>query len=241
MQSYGGLLAARFFLGFAESGTFPGCEQLSVPPLNIASILKTLLGFYLISMWYKRDEAQRRFSFFFGSTTLAGAFGSLLASAIGNMDGMRGYHAWRWIFILEGVLTCVVAFAAFFIITDFPEDATWLSKTEKIYVKTRLETDQGISELERKVTGKDVLHVIIDYKTALGTLMYFGLIVPAYVCLGTQLVFPTPLHGITQRLRRSIVSRRSHTLHPRSSSPLATRPYLPSCTLRLEQLQALEP
>ena len=85
VQSYSGLLATRFFLGLAETGMFPGC-------------------FYLIGMWYRREQAQKRFSFFFGSASLAGAFGGLLASAIGKMDGIRGYHGWRWIFILEGVL-----------------------------------------------------------------------------------------------------------------------------------------
>jgi hypothetical protein len=40
-------------------------------------------------MWYKRAEAQKRFSFFTGFATLAGAFGGLLATAIGNMDGIR--------------------------------------------------------------------------------------------------------------------------------------------------------
>lgn len=81
VQNYSGLLATRFFLGLAETGMFPG-------------------SFYLIGMWYKRSEAQKRYSFFFGSTSLAGAFGGLLASVIGKMDGMRGYHGWRWIFIL---------------------------------------------------------------------------------------------------------------------------------------------
>lgn len=81
VQNYSGLLATRFFLGLAESGMFPG-------------------SFYLIGMWYKRSEAQKRYSFFFGSTSLAGAFGGLLASAIGLMDGKRGYLGWRWIFIL---------------------------------------------------------------------------------------------------------------------------------------------
>ena len=134
-------------------------------------------------MWYKRIEAQRRFSFFFGSTTLAGAFGSLLASAIGKMDGIRGYHAWRWVFILEGLLTCVIAFATFFLITDFPEDARWLNEDEKAFVKSRLRTDQGISELEQRINFSNIGQVVGDYKTWLGTLMYFGLIVPAYVSL----------------------------------------------------------
>ena len=106
VSNWSGLLATRFFLGVAETGMFPG-------------------SFYLIGMWYKRSEAQKRYSFFFGSTSLAGAFGGLLASAIGKMDGMRGYLGWRWIFILEGTLTCVVAFFFYFMIPDFPEDAKW--------------------------------------------------------------------------------------------------------------------
>jgi MFS family permease len=53
-------------------------------------------AFYLIGMWYRRHEAQKRYTFFFSSTTLAGAFGGLLASAIGKMDHMRGYRGWRW-------------------------------------------------------------------------------------------------------------------------------------------------
>lgn len=64
-QNYSGILATRFFLGLFECGMFPGC-------------------FYLLSMWYKRSEAQKRFTFFFCSTSLAGAFGGLLASAIGK-------------------------------------------------------------------------------------------------------------------------------------------------------------
>ena len=43
---------------------------------------------------------QKRSSFFFNSTAIAGAFGGLLATAIGKLDGVRGYRAWRWIFIL---------------------------------------------------------------------------------------------------------------------------------------------
>lgn len=97
-QNYSGLLATRFFLGQSyppitdlrvltvpvglfESGMFPGC-------------------FYLLAMWYKRSESQKRYSFFFCSTTLAGAFGGLLATAIGKMDGVRSYRGWRWVFIL---------------------------------------------------------------------------------------------------------------------------------------------
>ncbi len=131
-------------------------------------------------MWYKRNESQRRYTFFFSSTTLAGAFGGLLASAIGEMDGVQGYRGWRWIFILEGLLTCVVAFAFFFLIPDFPEEAKWLRPDERAFIKARLQQDQGASARERRITSKDIVGLFKDLKVIVAGFMYFGLIVPAY-------------------------------------------------------------
>ena len=125
-------------------------------------------------MWYKRSEAQKRYSFFFSSTTLAGAFSGLLASAIGKMSGMRGYLGWRWIFILEGVLTCVVSFAFFFVLPDFPEEAKWLTEEERAYVKARLRKDQGRSAAERRIEFKDVKRIFKDFKVIVAGFMYFG-------------------------------------------------------------------
>jgi MFS family permease len=131
-------------------------------------------------MWYRRSEAQKRYTFFFSSTTLAGAFGGLLASAIGKMDGMRGYRGWRWIFILEGTLTCVVSVFFFFLLPNFPENSKWLSESERDYVQARLRADQGRSAAERKIAAKDVVNVFKDVKVFIGGFMYLGLIVPAY-------------------------------------------------------------
>jgi sugar phosphate permease len=131
-------------------------------------------------MWYKRSEAQKRYSFFFNSTTLAGAFGGLLAAAIGKMDGLQGYKAWRWIFIIEGGLTVFVSFFFYFMIPDFPEEVKWLSKEERKYVQDRLRADVGSSGADRPIKIRDVLAVLKDYKVIAGGFAYFGLIVPAY-------------------------------------------------------------
>ena len=168
VTSYGGLLTTRFFLGVFETGMFPG-------------------AFYLIGMWYRRSEAQRRYSFFFNSTTLAGAFGGLLAAAIGKMAGLPlpgiddSARGWRFIFILEGALTVLVSFFFFFLLPDFPEDVKWLTDAERAYVSARLRIDQGIaSARHRSMTLRDVGRVFKDYKVIVGGVMYFGLIVPAY-------------------------------------------------------------
>lgn len=84
------------------------------------------------------------------------------------MDGMRGYLGWRWIFILEGTLTCLVAILFFFLIPSFPEDAKWLAEDERSYVKARLRKDQGRSAAERAIGGRDVVNVFKDFKIFLG-------------------------------------------------------------------------
>lgn len=188
VQNYSGILATRFFLGLFETGMFPG-------------------AFYLIGMWYRRHEAQRRYTFFFSSTTLAGAFGGLLASAIGKMDGMRGYKGWRWIFILEGVLTCIVSFFFFFLLPNFPEEAKWLREDERAFIKARLQLDQGQSAAERPITLRDVGRVFRDPKIVVGGFMYFGLIVPAY---GYAYFSP----GIIQSYGYSPIQTQLHSVPP---------------------------
>ncbi|KAK5134254.1 hypothetical protein LTR08_006798 [Meristemomyces frigidus] len=179
VTSYSGLLATRFFLGLFETGMFPGC-------------------FYLIGMWYRRHEAQKRFSFFFCSTTLAGAFGGLLAAAIGKMDG---------IFILEGCLTVLFGLAFFFVLPDFPEESKWLAPDEKAYVAARLRADQGRSARERAITLKDAGNVLKDYKVIVAGFMYFGLIVPAY---GYAYFAP----GIIKTFGYSAVQTQLHSVPP---------------------------
>jgi hypothetical protein len=59
------------------------------------------------------------------------------------MDGVNGYQAWRWIFILEGILTAVVGLFGYFFLPGFPEDSTFLCDEDKAYVLTRLQEDAG--------------------------------------------------------------------------------------------------
>ena len=72
-------MAARFFLGVAEAGLFPGIN-------------------YYLSCWYKRDEFGIRAAIFFSAAAVSGSFGGLLAAAIGQMDGIGGKKGWAWIF-----------------------------------------------------------------------------------------------------------------------------------------------
>lgn len=81
--------------------------------------------------WYRRNELGTRVGVFFSSATIAGAFSGLLAAAIAKMDGVGGRPGWAWIFILEGLFTVLCAIASFFILSDFPDTAKFLTDTER--------------------------------------------------------------------------------------------------------------
>lgn len=59
------------------------------------------------------------------------------------MDYVKGLRAWRWLFIIEGAITIVIAFIALFILPNFPRTTPWLSEEEKELAVWRLEEDIG--------------------------------------------------------------------------------------------------
>lgn len=170
VQNYGGLIATRFLLGLAEAGVFPG-STYSQKNTRTHRSSPRYIGFYLISFWYKREEAQKRFTFYWCSVLIASAFGGLLASAIANMDGVGGYSNWRWLFILEGSVTILVGILAFFLISDFPEEAKWLTEEERRWVISRTGRDK---ESAQKIVAADLIRFFSDFKNILAGIIYFG-------------------------------------------------------------------
>ena len=101
---------------------------------------------------------------------------------------------------IEGLITVVISVFLYFTISDFPEEAKWLSEEEKVFVKQRLSEDVGNSGHHVKYGIKDVLGVFKDRrcctsavthivltstciaKILIGGLMYLGQVVPACEC-----------------------------------------------------------
>ncbi|KAM5341445.1 hypothetical protein ACJ41O_014476 [Fusarium nematophilum] len=73
-------------------------------------------GLYTITKFYKRDETSKRFAIFFLGNMTANGAGGLLAYGILRMRGIGGLSGWQWMFLIEGMLTLVVAacFISFF-------------------------------------------------------------------------------------------------------------------------------
>ncbi|KAH6644077.1 major facilitator superfamily domain-containing protein [Boeremia exigua] len=182
VKNYEGLLIARIFLGITEAGLFPGVA-------------------YYITMWYCRHEAQFRQALFFSAASVAGAFSGLLAFGIAHMDGVGGLEGWRWIFILEGILTVLVAILAFFTLYDFPETAGFLTEEERAFVVFRLKYQGASNETinGQRVAQDDtfqwkfVKSAFLDWQIWTNIWVYWGIVCPLY---GISLFLPSIIRGL---------------------------------------------
>lgn len=73
---------------------------------------------------------------------MAGAFAGLLAVGLKSMDGIGNYEGWRWILIIEGIATAVIACIAFFVVQNSPATATFLSERDREIITHRLRNDE---------------------------------------------------------------------------------------------------
>ena len=81
----------------------------------------------------------------------AGAFGGLLAFGIGQLDHTWGYRGWRFIYVIEGLVSLVVALAAYFWIQKTPEQqGGWLTPEEQRYLVLRGRYGYGSDKLGSK-------------------------------------------------------------------------------------------
>uniref|UniRef100_A0A8H7NM18 Major facilitator superfamily (MFS) profile domain-containing protein n=1 Tax=Bionectria ochroleuca TaxID=29856 RepID=A0A8H7NM18_BIOOC len=86
VKNYVGLLVCRFFLGITEAPFYPGAT-------------------YMLSIFYTRKEVATRIALLYCAQILATGLSGLIAAGVFQMDGVKGLSGWRWLFLIEGVVT----------------------------------------------------------------------------------------------------------------------------------------
>ncbi|OKL59804.1 hypothetical protein UA08_04950 [Talaromyces atroroseus] len=121
VKTYAQFIAVRVLLGIFEGGLYPG------------SLL-------FLSTLYTREELALRVGIFYSAASLSGAFGGLLARGLSAISATSTIHgSWRWIFIIEGVITSAIAIVSHFLLPNSVETASFLTHSEKEFAKKRLE------------------------------------------------------------------------------------------------------
>lgn len=95
------------------------------------------------------------------------------------MKGVGGLNGWRWIFIIEGLLTIVISLLAYLFISNYPSTAPFLTPKERTYISARLTTDSDATAAE-PFSWAAVARCLRDPKCWLYGLAFHTLSLPLY-------------------------------------------------------------
>ncbi|CAD6505660.1 BgTH12-01150 [Blumeria graminis f. sp. triticale] len=121
--NFSGMVALRWFIGLTESAFF------------------ALLVYYLTT-FYRRSELGRRLAITYAAGNMANAFSGLLAFAIFRIKNHR-FYSWRYLFLIEGLLTFGLAIIAYLNLPFDVTSARFLNEEEKKLAYHRLQTDSS--------------------------------------------------------------------------------------------------
>ncbi|KAL0257257.1 hypothetical protein SLS55_008067 [Diplodia seriata] len=107
--------------------------------------------FYL-TLFYTRGELGFRIAIFFGSALLAAAFSGLISFGVFRIQHVS-IPGWKWLFIIEGAMTVVIAVAAFFWLPASSSSAWFLTGAEKAAGLARARRDASGAAAEEYDTG----------------------------------------------------------------------------------------
>ncbi|KAI8665924.1 MFS domain-containing protein [Fusarium keratoplasticum] len=166
-QGYGAYLATRFLLGICECGYIPA-------------------ALFTITRFYKQEETSKRFGIFFVGNMAANGAAGLLAFGILRMRGIGGLSGWQWLFLIEGMLTLVVAVA---FILFFPRSTAkpvslvglrYFNEHEAKILTARVLRDDSTKVQARTNVSREEL------KAALTNWRLIGHVLTTILCLSAQ-------------------------------------------------------
>ena len=119
-----------------------------------------------------------RIGIFYTAASLSGAFGGLLArglNAIGHAGGLAG---WRWIFIIEGLLTVFIGVCSSLALPNSIESARFLSAAEKQCARHRM--DEAAAQSHEPFSWSEVRRGVFNLQVWLSATAYFAILCCLY-------------------------------------------------------------
>lgn len=161
----------RFLLGVAEAGFFPGI----------------ILYF---TYWFPSHHHARIVSGFLVGLPVAVAVGAPISTGLLGLDGLFGLRGWQVMYIAEAIPTVVIGVITFFVLTDRPEQAKFLTVEERNWLVTTIAAERRATEAVRKFTLWQALY---NPKVLLLALNYLGIVTAS---LGMLIFIPQMIKSL---------------------------------------------
>lgn len=116
-------LTCRSLLGILQGGFIPDVSAIATWQAWLANRRTTANAHQIIlylSYFYKHHELSLRLGFFWTAMSIADVLAAFLAYGLLHLRGLHSYSGWRWLFLIEGLMTLVLGLAAFVLMPPSP-------------------------------------------------------------------------------------------------------------------------
>jgi ACS family tartrate transporter-like MFS transporter len=171
VQGVASFYTLRFLLGVAEAGFLPG------------------MILYL-TYWFPAAQRARFIALFMAAVPLASVVGAPISGWIIGIDGAYGLKGWQWLFIIEGLPSCILGLLVLLLLPDGPARARFLTAEEREVIAGLLARDRATNPYVRHHA---LLPALLDSRVLLLSLVYFGIVIGLY---GIGLWLPQIVKGM---------------------------------------------
>jgi MFS transporter, ACS family, tartrate transporter len=230
---------ARFMLGLAEAGFFPGV-------------------IVYLTHWFPSRDRARALSWFLIATPIAQFISPKICNqmlSIGTNEMVNGqlvhhpevfgFVGWQWIYIAWGIPAIILGIVVFAFLTDRPRQANWLDPDEREALEKELEREKALHHAGKHMS---VLEALRHPKVLLLATAYFFIVTgnygveiflpsilkkwydPSYNLLTWVLMIP-PLGALVGQLFIGWSSDRTHERRLHSAIPILLGSLALMCTL----------
>ena len=219
MRNNADFFACRFFIGLCMGGFIPD------------SVL-------YVSYFYTRSEMPFRLALFWFTDSMAGVIAGFIAYGALHMDNVAGREGWRWLFMIEALISVVIGFLSFIFLVPGPtQTKTWFfpkgyftEREEKIITNKVIRDDPSKADMHNRqaITPKMLWESLKDYDLwpiyAIGILFEIPATPPkAYLTLAlknlgfnsfqvTLLTIPVTVFTAVNLLWITVVTERVHQI-----------------------------
>ncbi len=141
---------ARFLLGLAEAGFFPGV-------------------IVYLTHWFPRADRARAMAALVLGVPISLALGARVSAYLLDVRWFQ-LDGWQWVFLVEGLPAVLLGLAVPFVLTDRPRQARWLTAGEREWLERTLEEERRATITAGGVTLGQALRGRTVWLLALGIL-----------------------------------------------------------------------